>query len=128
MAAALGVVPAAMEDGPCKKWYDAPQLATTIKGKELPGLAVSRLAALLCTAVRCHSATKKKKERKERKGKKKEKAKKEEKEERNEAAGMLGPVEHRHSCKSPQRCWGWFPLCLGAGHCCDQLSQPAGSS
>ena len=28
-------------------------------------------------------------------------------------AVLLGPVEHRHSRKSPQRCWGWFPPVAG---------------
>ena len=51
----------------------------TINGKELPGLAVSRLAAPLCFALCCNAATKKKKRKKRKKrkeGKKKERRKK----------------------------------------------------
>ena len=91
---------------------------STISGKELPGLVVSGLAAPLCAALPCRNQEK---ERKERKGSRK-------KEERNEGAGMPGPVEHRHSRKSPQRCWDGSRPCPGAGHRCDQLSRPAGSS
>ena len=76
MAAALGVVPAAMEDGPCKKRYYTPPVRPVGKSSRawpssgwLPGSG-------LCVPLPC--------------------------------AALPGLVEHRHLCKSPQRCWGWF--------------------
>ena len=89
MAAAPGVVPAAMEDSPCKKWYGAPPVRIVGKSSRAwrsPGW-------LPCLAL-CYAAMPQTRK---------------EKEERNKGAGMPGLVEHGHSRKSPQQCWGLFP-------------------
>ena len=74
MVAALGVVLVAVEDGPCKKRYDAPPVQSMGKSSGLCGLRVGS-PALLCATLPCHNQEK---EIKERKGKKKGKERKEE--------------------------------------------------